>query len=92
VSSGSEDSGACGELAVIDPAPRDATVVSATPVELMVVGQRQFWGVMEDSPALMPKVIVGLAHGLRDSDVAATGAARPPVDLSRQRATVRATV
>ena len=57
-----------GELAVIDPAPRDATIVSTTPVELMVIGRRRFWSILEDSPTLMRKVIVGLAQRLRQAD------------------------
>jgi CRP-like cAMP-binding protein len=57
-----------GELAVIDPAPRDATVVATTPVELMVIGRRRFWSVLESSPTLMRKVTVGLAVRLRALD------------------------
>ncbi len=57
-----------GELAVIDPAPRDATVVSVTPVELMVIGRRRFWATVEGSPALMRKLMVGLARRLHEAD------------------------
>jgi CRP-like cAMP-binding protein len=62
-----------GELAVIDPGPRDATVVSTSPVELMVIGRRRFWRTLEDSPALMRKVIVGLARRLREADLRDVG-------------------
>ena len=62
-----------GELAVIDPAPRDATVVATTPVELMVIGRRRFWSVLEASPSLMRKVIVGLAVRLREMDRSGSG-------------------
>lgn len=62
-----------GELAVIDPAPRDATVVATTPVELMVIGRRRFWSVLESSPTLMRKVIVSLAVRLRALDSTNTG-------------------
>src|SRR5512145_2912561 len=41
-----------GELAVLDPAPRDATIVSTTPVELLVIGRRRFWALMEGSPTI----------------------------------------
>ena len=57
-----------GELAVIDPAPRDATVVASTPVELMVLGRRRFWATVEGSPALMRKLMVGLARRLHEAD------------------------
>ena len=61
-----------GELAVIDPAPRDATIVATTPVELLVIGRRRFWATLESSPTLMRKVIVGLAQRLRAADEADT--------------------
>ena len=63
---------AFGELAVIDPAPRDATIVATTPVELLVIGRRRFWATLESSPTLMRKVIVGLAQRLRAADMADT--------------------
>jgi CRP/FNR family transcriptional regulator, cyclic AMP receptor protein len=58
-----------GELSVIDPAPRDASVVSATPVELLVIGRRRFWALLEGSPTILRKLLVGLAHRLHDHDV-----------------------
>ena len=72
-----------GELAVIDPAPRNATVVSTTAVELLVIERRRFWAMLEGSPTLMRKIIVGLARRLRDvdaKDAAARGAASSVVD------------
>jgi CRP/FNR family transcriptional regulator, cyclic AMP receptor protein len=57
-----------GELAVIDPAPRDASVVATTPVELMVVGRRRFWATIEASPALMRKLMWGRARRLHEAD------------------------
>jgi CRP/FNR family cyclic AMP-dependent transcriptional regulator len=59
-----------GELAVIDPAPRDATIVATSPVELMVIGRQRFWATLEGSTSLMRKVIIGLAHRLREMDAA----------------------
>lgn len=61
-----------GELSVIDAAPRDATIVSATPVELMVIGRQRFWSVIEHSPHLMRKLLVGLARRLHEMDAADT--------------------
>ena len=57
-----------GELAVIDPAPRDASVVATTPVELMVIGRRRFWTTVEASPSLMRKLMIGLARRLHEAD------------------------
>lgn len=63
-----------GELAVIDPAPRDATIVSTTPVELMVIGRQRFWRTLEGSPTLMRKLMIGLARRLRGMDAQDTAA------------------
>ncbi len=78
-----------GELSVIDAGPRDATITSTTPVELMVIGRRQFWGALQGSPTLMKKVIIGLARRLHEMDgldtAARLGTAPEAVDLTRQR-------
>ncbi len=78
-----------GELSVIDAGPRDATITSTTPVELMVIGRRQFWGALQGSPTLMKKVIIGLARRLHEMDgldtAARQGTAPENVDLTRQR-------
>jgi CRP-like cAMP-binding protein len=78
-----------GELSVIDAGPRDATITSTTPVELMVIGRRQFWGALQGSPTLMKKVIIGLARRLHEMDgldtAARQGGASATVDLTRQR-------
>lgn len=63
-----------GELSVIDARPRDASVVSTTPVELLVIGRRRFWGLLEGSPTLLRKVLVDLAGRLHDLDAADTRA------------------
>jgi len=76
-----------GELAVIDPAPRDATIVATTPVELLIIGRRRFWATLEDSPTLMRKVIVGLAQRLRASDQADTARRAGTIDVTDKAAT-----
>lgn len=63
-----------GELAVLDPSPRDATIVSTTPVELLVIGRRRFWTLMEGSPTIQRKVLVGLARRLHELDARDTAA------------------
>ena len=59
-----------GELAVIDSAPRSASVISTTPVELLVITRRRFWATLDQSPTLMRKFIVGLARRLREAEAA----------------------
>ena len=57
-----------GELALFDPAPRDATVTATTAAELLVIGARQFSPLLEDVPSLARKVTAGLARRLREAD------------------------
>ena len=57
-----------GELAIIDPAPRDATVTTLTPCELLVIDGRRFLPLLEEVPALAHKILVGMARRLREAD------------------------
>jgi CRP/FNR family cyclic AMP-dependent transcriptional regulator len=57
-----------GELALIDPAPRDATVVTLTPCELMIIESRRFLPLLEEVPVLSHKIMIGLARRLREAD------------------------
>ncbi|HEY7136199.1 MAG TPA: cyclic nucleotide-binding domain-containing protein [Acidimicrobiia bacterium] len=59
---------AFGELALLDRAPRNATVVAETPMELVVLGQREFAGILDEVPGFARKLLAGLAHRLRESD------------------------
>jgi CRP-like cAMP-binding protein len=49
-------------------------VVATTPVELLVIGRRRFWAMLEGSPTLLRKVLVDLAGRLHDLDAADTKA------------------
>jgi CRP-like cAMP-binding protein len=60
--------GAFGELALLDRAPRNATVVAETPMELVVLGQREFAGIMDDVPGVARKLLTGMARRLREAD------------------------
>lgn len=57
-----------GELAIIDPAPRDATVTAVTDCELLVIDSRRFRPLLEEVPVLAHKIMVSLARRLRDAD------------------------
>lgn len=59
-----------GELAIIDPAPRDATVTALSPCELLVIDARRFAPLLEEVPVLASKIMVGLARRLREADQA----------------------
>ena len=57
-----------GELAIIDPAPRDATVTALSPCELLVIDARRFGPLLEEVPVLARKILVGMARRLREAD------------------------
>jgi CRP/FNR family cyclic AMP-dependent transcriptional regulator len=58
-----------GELALLlDKAPRNATVVADTDMELVVVGQRQFARLLDEVPGFTRKMLAGTAHRLRVAD------------------------
>ena len=58
-----------GELALLDPAPRDATVVAETPLTVGVLGARAFRAIVRDVPSLTEKLLRGLARRLRELDL-----------------------
>jgi CRP/FNR family transcriptional regulator, cyclic AMP receptor protein len=58
-----------GEIALLDGGPRTATVVAETDLVAEVIGQREFTGLVEDSPQLAKKLLVGLARRLRAADL-----------------------
>ncbi len=56
------------ELALLDRRPRSATVVSDSEMLLLVLGQRQFNGILDAVPALSHKLLAAMATRLRESD------------------------
>jgi CRP-like cAMP-binding protein len=59
---------AFGELALLDKAPRNATVIAETPMELVVLGQREFAGIIDEVPGFARKLLAGMANRLREAD------------------------
>lgn len=59
---------AFGELALLDKAPRNATVTAQSEMELVVLGQREFGGLIDEVPGFARKLLAGMARRLRDSD------------------------
>jgi CRP/FNR family transcriptional regulator, cyclic AMP receptor protein len=57
-----------GELALLDRAPRNATVVAETPMEVLVLGQREFAALIDEVPGLAHKLLAGIARRLREAD------------------------
>lgn len=58
-----------GELALLDPAPRDATVVALSPLTVGVLGARMFRVIVRDVPSMSEKLLRGMAQRLREADL-----------------------
>ena len=57
-----------GELALLEDAPRNGTVVADTDMEFVVVGQREFTELLDGVPGFARKMLTGTAHRLREAD------------------------
>jgi CRP/FNR family transcriptional regulator, cyclic AMP receptor protein len=76
-----------GELAVLDPGPRNATVTADTAMVVGVLGARVFRAVLRDVPSLTEKLLAGMARRLREADrVLNDLGAQPKSAASRTRA------
>jgi CRP-like cAMP-binding protein len=62
---------AFGELALLEKAPRNATVVAETDMELAVLGQREFAGILDNVPGFARKMLAGVGKRLREADARA---------------------
>src|SRR4029078_12976019 len=56
-----------GELAILDGAPRSATIRSKRPGEVAVLGIRMFRTLLREVPDLAEQLLVGLAGALREA-------------------------
>lgn len=57
-----------GEMALIDRAPRNATVTATTPMKVLVLGQREFTGLLDESPGFTRSIMAALAYRVREKD------------------------
>jgi CRP/FNR family transcriptional regulator, cyclic AMP receptor protein len=57
-----------GELGLLDPALRDATVTARTPMELVVLAQWDFEQALEEAPGMTRRLLAGMAQRLRSLD------------------------
>lgn len=62
-----------GELSLLDRGTRTATVVAETDMKLLVLGQREFLGVLDDVPGLANKLLRIMANRLREADLKNVG-------------------
>jgi CRP-like cAMP-binding protein len=62
---------AFGELALLDRAPRNATIEATTDVDALVMGQREFSAALDLVPTLAHKLLTGLARRIHEIDAEA---------------------
>jgi CRP-like cAMP-binding protein len=68
-----KEGGYFGELALLDRKPRSATVVSDTPMDLLVLSQRQFNSLLQSVPTIARKLLAAMAQRVREADAKAFG-------------------
>jgi CRP/FNR family cyclic AMP-dependent transcriptional regulator len=54
-----------GEIALISGGPRTATVVTTAPSALLVISERPFWSLLEQSPSIQSSVMRAMGERLR---------------------------
>jgi CRP-like cAMP-binding protein len=57
-----------GELALLDHGPRTATVTATTELTVLVLGPREFNGLLDEVPTLTHKILAVLASRVRELD------------------------
>ncbi len=57
-----------GELALLDPAPRNATVTATSELDVLVIGRPQFETVLVKAPGLTRSLLGGMARRLREHE------------------------
>ena len=57
-----------GELALLDGGPRTATVVTTSPMTLLVMTHQAFMSLLDDVPGLARRVLASMAARLREAD------------------------
>jgi CRP-like cAMP-binding protein len=62
-----------GELALLDRGPRTASVTAKGPLKLLVLGPREFSGLLDEVPTLTHKLLSALATRVRELDKANFG-------------------
>jgi CRP/FNR family transcriptional regulator, cyclic AMP receptor protein len=66
------EGGVVGELSLLTGAPRNATVVADTPLEVAILDQRDFLALLESSPSICRKMLQALATRVQQHEKSAT--------------------
>ncbi len=61
-----------GELALLDRSPRNASVIAETEMEVAVIAQRDFAGLVDELPGFARKLLAAMAARLREADARST--------------------
>ena len=61
-----------GELAILDPGPRNATVTMTSAGEVICLAQREFWTLLRELPALRHVLLASLARRVHELERAPT--------------------
>jgi CRP-like cAMP-binding protein len=61
-----------GELSLLTRYPRNATVTADSDMELLVLGQREFSGLLDEVPGMAHKVLASMAERLYEADAKST--------------------
>jgi CRP/FNR family transcriptional regulator, cyclic AMP receptor protein len=59
---------AFGELALLDNAPRNATVTADTDMEVLVLTRAEFTALLDEVPGIARKLLTSLARRVREAD------------------------
>lgn len=62
-----------GEMALIDHAPRNASVTATTAMKVLVIGQREFHGLMDEAKDFRQSILSALASRVREKDLEIVG-------------------
>jgi CRP/FNR family transcriptional regulator, cyclic AMP receptor protein len=68
-----------GEISLLDPGPRTATVVATTGVTCLDLAGKDFRRILENQPALVMQLLKGLAHRFRATQESRVGSSRDPL-------------
>ena len=61
-----------GEMSLLDGEPRSATVIAETPLRLLVIKSRNFWGLLDEVPELTQNVLLALSRRVRQAEKSPT--------------------
>ena len=62
-----------GEMALIDRVPRNASVTATSPMKLLVIGKREFSGLLDESRSFRESIMAALADRVRQRDLTLYG-------------------